>query len=281
MKALRRLLWAGISLLAVFVLVVVTVFSLDMYRRSRAQRLIEDVRALRVAESSLADVQKLTEKYGKTPPMVMKFNDELETPECAPPNCTDFAFEVQSPLTLGVTNHPAWFGSLGLRAWVVRAGARVEEGRVSSTGAGVFVRRPDGCWLLATAMRIKSLERRAETMPDWDESDEHIERGAYYISGGLFHIDPEHGDVLSAQLAPMASPAAQQHAFEVNWYCVGTFHGCRELCELYPKVWADWRGDQLRRGRDITPAKGRSCPVPGGACACSGGCEEKSDTGGR
>lgn len=276
MKSLRRLLWVSVSLLAVFVLVVAAVYSLDMYRRSRAEQLIEDVRALRLGESSLADVQELAEKYGTTPPIVLSFNGEVAVPECTPPKCTDFVFEVQSPLSVGIDNHPAWIGKLGLRAWVVKASARVEEGRVSEAAALAGTRRPDGCWLLATAMKIKSLEQESETMPDWDETDEHIEKGAYHVDGGLLHIDPEHGDVLSARLTPMASPVAQQHAFEVNWDCVGTFHGCRELCELYPKVWADWRADQLRRGRDITPGRGRSCPVPGGACACSGGCEEES-----
>ncbi len=264
----RRLLFAGIGLVGFLTVVLGGLLTIDAYHRAKAQQLVRDIQALRIGESSISDVQELKEKYQST---LLAFAN----PECKPPMCEEASFDVQSPLARGIDNYPVWVGRLGIHVWIVGGSVRLEEGKVSATSVLVFTRRPDSCWLVAGASLRRDISQKSEVDPDADYSDEHVERHAYNITGGLFHIDPEHGDILTAGLTPQASAAAREHAFDINWKCVGTLHGCRELCELYPGVWADWIADQQRRGADTTPYKGRKCAIPGGACICHGGCEDQ------
>jgi hypothetical protein len=221
----------GLAAVAVLAISVEEV-SNRIYRR-RAERLLQDIRQLRVGKSTFENARALILRYhgGVSP---------YDHAPCSPAHCT---FEVALKHYPFFIEHWGQFLNsetgyrllrmlphLGLQDGDCGADVRVDRGIVTHLDCGVYVRGSGG-WVLGR--RIVE----DETAPKYI-LDRMADR-AYYLrysnittAGG--------GEAIETDLTPQANADERKRACDLDFGCLTKRGGCTSLCQLAPAAFADY-----------------------------------------
>ena len=194
----------------------------------RAENILQDVRILRVEESTTGDVQRSVRKYG---------GDECRgcsvSPGCPSPDMSYYVAATNVPLNSLAMRFPRlWFAT---RPRGVVAEFLLKEGRLCylDFSVGNYVARHD--WPLdVTGIMIP------EGVGFPPSSDGTLEAG-----GKVYKLD--------AYVTPDAPLEDRQKAFAFDLSCLSRFDGCRTACELLPSAWLDWQTRGYASPEDMNP----------------------------
>jgi hypothetical protein len=214
----RWICWAGIlSCTCLFVAVMAALF-LNLHTQHEAEALLLAIRAIRVRESTTADVQRIVERFDG------QLDKRLYASDCP---SADAAYSVRiaaTPLN--------WIGSaipyarrFGFRPWGVAAMFLLQQGHVCYVQYGAAVER---------AIGEPSLSVSTTALPL-----------------GIVSIDPKYpqyrlGDRLhrgvcsfEIEVGSEAMLTEKQHAFALEFSCITSVQGCQRVSQLAPAAWAD------------------------------------------
>jgi hypothetical protein len=198
--------------------------------RHKAGKLLRDVQAMKLGESTLEDVRRLQKQYGG---ISQKENGSV----CSGDDCSfygipiyNWALEKGLALRWRVLHASAvWCNPCcDLAPWrVLWVGIYVKGGPVIRIEVFIHSRGSDG-FIRAGHVQIVS------QMPHGREPV----RTGYCVYP--FHMTtPGGGKGIAATIAPGASARDRLRAFQINLRCVTTLRGCREREEIMPAVWED------------------------------------------
>jgi len=202
----------------------------------RAERLLSEVKELKLGESTASDAQQLVDRYGGSK---QQGNDSI----CSGGDCLFFEVRVSNKITESLLR-AGWFIGRTTGVWwnpcddllpmrAMGVGIHVKGGRITRIGIGLDTRRKDGFLL----------EGRTEFVPSLPEVFEPLRPG---YSPGRFHMTtPGGGAGVIARITPRASCEDRGRAFDLNLQCISSIRGCTELREIMPSVWRDYE-DFLR-----------------------------------
>ena len=201
--------------------------------RRRAERLLSEVKALKLGESTASDAQQLVDRYGG---WTQQENDSI----CSGSDCLFFAIPVSNRITESLLRARWLIGHItcvwlnpccDLLQWrAMGVGIHAEGGKITQIEISLETRRNDGFLLVG----------RLELVPSLQEVSEPLRPG---YSPGRFHITtPGGGAGVSAMVTPRASCEDRGRAFDLNLQCISSIRGCTELREIMPYVWMDREG---------------------------------------
>jgi hypothetical protein len=198
--------------------------------RHKAEKLLRDVQAMKLGESTLDDVKRLHKEYGG-------FSQKEDDSVCSGDDCFfygipiyDWALEKALALRWRVLHASAvWHNPCcDLALWRAFAvGISVKAGRVIRIEVDLYSRGSDGFIRAGRVLVVPQIPDGPEPL-----------RSGYRVYP--FHITtPGGGTGIAATLTPGASARDRLRAFQINLRCVTTLRGCRELDEIMPAVWED------------------------------------------
>jgi hypothetical protein len=201
--------------------------------RHKAEKLLREVQAMKLGESTLDDAKRLHKEYGG---FSQKENDSV----CSGDDCFfygipiyDWALEKGLALRWRVLHASAvWYNPCcDLAPWrAFGVGISVKGGRVVRIEVVLDSRGSDG---FIREGRVQMVSQ----MPDGRKPV----RTGYCVYP--FHITtPGGGKGIAATITPGASTRDRLRAFQINLRCVTTLRGCREREEIMPAVWEDHEG---------------------------------------
>ena len=193
-------------------------FFLNLHTQREMEALLLATRAIRVGESTTADVQRIVERFGG------ETDKRLYASNCP---SADAAYDVRLAAT--PLNRIGWTipfaRRLGFRPWGVGAVFLLQQGHVCYAQYSAVVERAVGEPILmvsTTALPIGSMS--------FDPKYPHYGIGVRLHRGACR---------LRIEVGPEAMPTEQQHSFALNFSCVTSVRGCREVSQLAPVAWAD------------------------------------------
>lgn len=210
-KVVRIAVVSGFSCLGLLAVVLCAVHILQLRVERRADALLNDVRSLRLEESTAADVLSLVEKYHG------RENIGGSNSDCGP---YDSSYSVR--LADDAINR------VGLRFPFLR-----------------FAVKPQG--VVATFMisqgRLHCMRYSVASFPPHDWKELIVEARAYPAAPGIswtlpspFVVEYVGGNawIFFVNLKPSATAAELRLAFDFNLSCMSRFGGCAAACELMP-----------------------------------------------
>jgi hypothetical protein len=215
-KISRRLIGSVFGMVFLIGIVCAYGHALDWHRRQRSLDLIRDVEQLRVGQTSEAEIQRLSVKYGGH-----SVAQRLENPDNSfqPPY---YLVSVQSPsVKLAESVHAL----PGQRLWGVSAYLPVENGYLSSITFDLGLFRADGL-ILNPEVVLSGNERLLA--PD---------EVSYFVYQPVVSGPPT--EMIKVELRPNATADERKKAFDFNFSCLTQFRECRHVCELMPNAWKD------------------------------------------
>jgi hypothetical protein len=216
-------------LLAGFLVTALWEYLANLRAQREAERLLQEVRALKVNESTADDVKRIVARFGAVESPFPGYCDKIDSVQ---------AIEVSSvDLNRIGRKMPAfrWFGN---SAWQAQAHFAIGHGRLcfieysisanpSPPLAGTFF------VLNATANYYLPYSQ----FPDF----------SYGV--GLRNLHYVHD--LSAAVTSLGSDAEHQRSFDFDLSCLSRFGGCRSVCELMPSAWIDYQKEVQEKGLDV------------------------------
>jgi hypothetical protein len=200
--------------------------------RHRAERLLREVKALKLGESTAQDAQSLIDRYGG---LKQAENDSI----CSGGDCAYYRIFVYNSILEHLLRARRYSldPSLGrenlcceLMGWrFLGVGINVKNDKIMRIEIVVGARRKDGF----------IIEGETEIVPSIPEPLEALRQG---YRPSKFHITtPGGGEGLKAIVTPRATNRDLDRAFGLNLQCMSSIRGCEDLRELMPSVWADYR----------------------------------------
>jgi hypothetical protein len=253
-----------------------SIFSINLSARHRAEALLTSIRHLRVGESR-SEVQWLLSEYNATASGFTRTEPRLEglfsvPPPLAPrtpaaqrangahvdtqPEQTYFIYVF--PQTVNrIGSYSSVFWAIGVAPWAVEVRLQFEADKLNSVtyslGFGTAsLGRPKE---LVAVVRLRSNSGSSEN-PSYRIGYDMRPSSILPNAGGQFR--------LGAVIAPDATEEQRISAFDFNLSCLSTVHGCRALCEVIPKVWKE-AIEQSDKKEIILPIDKLDAPVCHGA----------------
>jgi len=201
-----------------------------IYRR-RAERLLQEIRQLRIGKSTFEDARAIMMRNGGG---VSPYD---HTP-CSPAHCT---FDVELKHYPFLMEHWPQFLSpeadrvlrmlphLGLQDGWGGADARVDRGIVTHLDYGVFVRGSGGWVLGRNSAEDQEVPKYLEDL---------ARHRSYYLH--WFNITTEGGgEGIESRVTHQASAEERYRAYDFNFDCLTRLFGCTSLCQFAPAAFAD------------------------------------------
>jgi hypothetical protein len=186
----------------------------------RAEALLNDVRSLRVGESSASDVQGVVEKYGG-----FEYPGGSADPGCPAPDNSYHAGVTHVLLNRFALRFPAlWFV---IRPRGVGAEFLLKSGRLCYLSYGVDTFPAPHQWLLTVSGSM--IPVGSGEFPS-----------GYNLPYRTLEATGNH-NILNAQATSDAPLEDRRKVFAFDLSCLSRFGGCRSACELLPSAWLDWQ----------------------------------------
>jgi hypothetical protein len=218
----------GLFVFAVLMLTIfLTIFAVNFTYRKKAEGLLKDIRTLRAAQSTKADVERIMSRHGGSP-------SQSYASFCTP---IDGAYDVWTG-SQGINRLERDIPILrrfGLRQWGTGATVVLRRGRVCYLHYGVGMEDPNGQWQWSVESNL---------MPD-RQSDVFGDEQPRYKVGTRDYKGVRR---LRSELTPEATEEERRRAFTYDFSCVTRFRGCRQPCEIAPLVWQDVYQQNLNSG---------------------------------
>jgi hypothetical protein len=206
-------------------------FALEESAKSRSDAMLAEVEALRIGESSSADVEKLVRRNGRS--------DAKPLATCeGGSGCYVLTTGLPIRLNQFLGRHVFLQRLTGLSPWFVEAVLETTGDKLS--GVRVHVGANAGNFPLGVLMK--------ETVNAGDKSRANFEVAYYLLRNYTSPPSPE----IRVNLTSKASLEERQSSFDIDLACAVSFSGCRRVCELAPAAWKRLLG---------TPA-GNGVPIP-------------------
>jgi len=200
-------------------------------QRSRAERLLGDVRALNVDHSQWKDVQPMMQTWGrwsssKTPCTEQSCNYHIDVEQTLPP------FLVGDPAR-GRKWLPRFANLLGLRSSAVRAGFAMDRGVVTAKWFGEQVTLPVADWGLRTdyvpflsVLAGESSMFKADANQHLLHPNRAVERANNYL---IVSYTPDEEATEKARL------------MDFDFHCITAIKPCRSEFYILPEAWQMWQ----------------------------------------
>ena len=201
--------------------------SANYYYAKRAAYLLQAILALKVDNSSIAELKRLGSQHG------LRY-EESEASACANNACLHMVspnnqwmwWFLKSPALTEVGER------VGLRDWFAVGDIEIENGQVVGKIYGLqFYKTHDYPEIEASA---------------WDEHKTQLDLCAYYPlkrHPGYGFWNASNVRSFKALVSDAASAGNRDHAFQFNLSCLTGWHTCDKLSELMPAAWADYEED--------------------------------------
>jgi hypothetical protein len=212
---------------ALMLTVFLTVFAVNFTYRKKAESLLKDIRMLRAAQSTKADVEQIMSRHGGSP-------SQSYASFCTP---IDGAYDVWtgSQAINRLERDIPILSRFGLRQWGTGATVVLRGGRVCYLHYGVGMEGPNGHWQWSVESNL---------MPDRKSDLSGVEQRRYEVEAR----DYKGVRRLRSELTPEATDEERRRAFTYDLSCVTRFRGCRQPCEIAPLVWQDIYQQSLNSG---------------------------------
>lgn len=220
-----RWILQGVFVFAVLMLtIVLTIFAVNFTCRKKAESLLKDIRTLRVALSTTADVERIMTRHGGSP-------SQSYASFCTP---MDVAYDVWtgSRAINRLERSVPILSRFGLRQWGTGATVILRGGRVCYLRYGVGMEDPNGVW----EWGVESILLRSDVSGE--------EHHGYKVGTR----DDRGVRKLRSELTPEATEDERRRAFTYDFSCVTRFRGCQQRCEIAPLVWKDVYQQSLNSG---------------------------------
>jgi hypothetical protein len=198
---------------------------------TRVSHLLEDVRALRVNESTRADVEEIVRRHGGGAV------DGIYRGVC-PKGGPAYSVRIQSDEGW-IGRKASFLGLFGPEEWSVQARFKVEDGRLCFAEFQVRDSLARG---VQGSLAIDASVASNRSYPHWEGS-------AYGV--GLRAVHNVHN--LSAMITDGATKEQRERAFDFDLSCLSRIGGCRGACELMPSVWVDYQKEAHANGWPLPP----------------------------
>lgn len=197
----------------------------NYYYAKRAAYLLQRIRALKLDNTSIADLKRLGSEHG------LRY---AEATDCANTACLHMVWTnnqwmwwfLKSPVLTEVGER------VGLRRWYAVGDIEIENGQVIGKIYGLqFYKTHDYPEMEATA---------------WDKRTLELSVCAYYPlkrHPGYGFWNATNVRSFRVSVSDAASAINHDHAFQFNLNCLTGWHKCDQFSELMPAAWADYEED--------------------------------------
>jgi hypothetical protein len=216
-------------LVAAFITLLLWEYIVNLRAQHAAERLLHQVRTLKVDESTEEDATRIVNEFGAIEARFPGYCDKVDSVRST---------EVSSRILNRVgRKNPGlrWFGN---SAWEVQAHFAIAKGQVCfveySISANPSTYSKGARFVLnSTATYYHPFA----AFPDF----------SYGV--GLRNVHNFHD--LSAAVTSLGTADEQQRAFDFDLSCLSRFGGCKSVCELMPSAWLDYQKEAKEKGLDI------------------------------
>jgi hypothetical protein len=218
-------------LLIVFFGTAICEYLANLRAQHQAERLLQEVRALKMDESTADDVKRIAHDFGAVEMPFPGYCDKIDSVQ---------SIEVSSSSLNRIGRKmPAlrWFGN---SAWEAQAHFGVEQKHLCFVEYTISANPSPP---LAGTYFV--LNATANYGRPHSQSDE--------FSYGVGLRDLHNFHDLSAEVTTLGTGEDRQRAFDFDLSCLSRFGGCRGVCELMPSAWLDYQKEAKGKGRNIPP----------------------------
>ncbi|HEX9761262.1 MAG TPA: hypothetical protein VGA40_10095 [Candidatus Acidoferrales bacterium] len=189
----------------------------------RAEQLLNEIRSLRLHESSFEDARPINDHFKGEP---IPWNDKPQP--CTLEDCSLW-FSVGHMVDERIPKRvQEKLKKVGLRQWMAMATIRVQRGLVREISYGV-VTDADEHFLTAGVQSVERFEPFRHSRPLMDEEPNYKARHT------------RHRGIFSTEFTADATPVEVQRAFDFRLGCLSRLRPC-ELQEMVPSAWEDYYG---------------------------------------
>ena len=203
------------------------IFIINLRAERRAAALFQEVRSLRVGESTDADVKEIVDRYGGEAGL-------LPSGFCQSPD-NSHSVEIRSEGLNWLGEKAAWLRPFGNRVWSISVTIVMSRGRV--------------CWV-SSWVRAYAWKAPQEVEAESNLVLGHPGDQSYSVSVGVQR------DISSirVEVFPTWATAEQTlHASDFDLSCLARFGGCHAPCELLPSAWLDYQAEAREKGWSLPP----------------------------
>lgn len=199
------------------VAVLLTAFAINFIYQRKAVALLEDIRTLRVEQSTADEVRQIMFRHGGRP-------DNLYASFCDP---SDGGYDVETAnqtINRIATAVPV-LQRFGLKPWATGANVVLSNGRVCYVKYSFGMLAPTGKWYWAIETELVPSDRLGQFTP--------------YVRYRVGTRDHFVTRWLRSHLTPEATGDERRRAFTYDYSCFTRLPGCRQRCEVAPLLWLD------------------------------------------
>ena len=194
-----------------------------------AEHLLQEVRALKLGESTSADVDRIMQRFSY-------WQGKLR-----------FQTNCKSCVVLGPSGYPSaqWLltvtEKMGVSPWwIVYASFSEREGRLSGVSYHVFATEMYRDALGVGAEAVHSYRSNEPDLPNYSLRLSEPQKSPHYIN-------------LRARATEEASPQELGRMFDFSFSCLKWLGWCRTPCELMPAAWSDYLAIRRSEGNPLSP----------------------------
>jgi len=219
-KLVRKI---AVALLLVFLCAEGSVLSINYWNRRKSERLLQDIRALKIGQSTRSEIDPTLERY------------HVEKSSAYATSCAgaggSLAVRISNETLIRVQTAFPWLRALTGRAWRASATFLFRQNRL--------------CYLIYEIDYWPKNDQDVELSPQLvlaPSSDDLFvtigdrQNHRYGIIG--VHQNTLHR--LSVTIAPVATEIERSHAFDFDLSCLTSFRPCRTVGQFMPAVWHDY-----------------------------------------
>jgi hypothetical protein len=215
-RTLRFLWWIGGGAIFLVFSAELLIYAANLRTRHQAEALLQEVRTIRVGESTSADVLRIVQHY----------------PSALPGSASSCASDESHSIRIGddVINR------LGFAVpWL-----RILGARPSGAVAMFLLKKGQVCYVsYSFGAAVSNLDLDAEVTETVFNCNVNATgyslEACYSVDEGASRLSRR----LTAKISNLASAQQRQHAFGFNLACLTSIRGCQQLCEMNPSVWND------------------------------------------
>jgi hypothetical protein len=216
-------------LVAGFLIFVLWEYFANLRAQHEAAHLLQEVRALKVDESTADDVKRIVAQFGAIDMPFPGYCDGMDSVQ---------SIEISSPNLNRIGRKLAalrWFGN---PAWETQAHFAIAKGRLCFVEYTISANPSPP--LTGTLFVLNSTASYG--LP-------HAQSGGFSYGVGLRNLHYFHD--LSAAVTTLGSGEDHRRAFDFDLSCLSRFGGCKGVCELMPSAWLDYQKDATEKGLQI------------------------------
>jgi hypothetical protein len=197
--------------------------------QQEAERLLQEVRALKIDESTAEDVDRIVNQFGNIDMPFPGYCDGIDSVK---------SVEVSSPSLNRIGRKmPAlrWFGN---SAWEARAHFAIARGHLRFVEYTISANPSSS--LVGTLFVLNSTADYHRPYPQSPDFSSEV---------GLRNVHYFHD--LSAAVTTVGSVEDHRRTFDFDLSCLSRFAGCRSVCELMPSAWVGYQKEAREKGSDV------------------------------